>query len=62
MSLDLGSISWISAIFLTSNAVDLMRIVPVPCLSLLNWLFLIATTMVFAVTTAVKAERQENQL
>jgi ABC-type multidrug transport system permease subunit len=60
----LGSLSWISAIFPTSNAAGLIRsyigLLPLSReVIMIRWLILIATTVAFAILTTLKARWRE---
>ena len=60
----LGSLSWISVIFPTSNAASLVRVysgsLTLPFeMVIVRWLILLATTLVFAAVTARKARWRE---
>lgn len=61
----LGGLSWIAAVFPTSNAASLIRVysgslsLPFEMVAL-RWLILVATTIVFAVLTVCKARWREN--
>ncbi|HKZ93739.1 MAG TPA: ABC transporter permease [Candidatus Bathyarchaeia archaeon] len=60
----LGSFSWISAVFPTSNAAGLIRVylglseMP-PTMIIIRWLILLSTTIVFIVLTSLKARWRE---